>query len=158
MEKEIKIIPPEGYEIDKENSTLECIKFKPLIKRWRDDYSKSISGYVIDNNSIIHKRSNITNGDSNYNLFATEKQAKFALAIARISQIMTNDPRFGGVVTDEEWKDASMIKHSIEREEGNIKKTTSITYYKFLAFHTREQRELFLEENEDLVKDYLMID
>lgn len=28
MEKEIKIVPPEGYEIDKENSTLECIKFK----------------------------------------------------------------------------------------------------------------------------------
>lgn len=30
MEKETKIIPPEGYEIDKENSTLECIKFKPI--------------------------------------------------------------------------------------------------------------------------------
>jgi hypothetical protein len=28
MEKEIKIVPPEGYEIDRENSTLECIKFK----------------------------------------------------------------------------------------------------------------------------------
>ena len=28
MEKEIKIVPPMGYEIDKENSTLECIKFK----------------------------------------------------------------------------------------------------------------------------------
>ena len=37
MEKELKIVPPEGYEIDKENSTLECIKFKPLIKRWRED-------------------------------------------------------------------------------------------------------------------------
>lgn len=28
MEKEIKIIPPEGYVIDEENSTFECIKFK----------------------------------------------------------------------------------------------------------------------------------
>lgn len=27
--KEIKINAPEGYEIDKENSTFECIKFKP---------------------------------------------------------------------------------------------------------------------------------
>ena len=27
------IVPPEGYEIDKENSTFECIKFKPII--WR---------------------------------------------------------------------------------------------------------------------------
>ena len=28
MNKEIKIVPPPDYEIDKENSTLECIKFK----------------------------------------------------------------------------------------------------------------------------------
>ena len=28
--KEIKIDIPEGYEIDKENSTFECIKFKPI--------------------------------------------------------------------------------------------------------------------------------
>ena len=27
-EKEVKIQVPEGYEIDKENSTFECIKFK----------------------------------------------------------------------------------------------------------------------------------
>ena len=27
----------------------------------------------------------------------------------------------------------------------------------FLAFHTPEQRDLFLTENEDLVKDYLML-
>lgn len=30
--KEIKIDIPEGYEIDKENSTFECIKFKPSKK------------------------------------------------------------------------------------------------------------------------------
>ena len=27
--KELKIQVPEGYEIDKESSTFECIKFKP---------------------------------------------------------------------------------------------------------------------------------
>lgn len=31
--KEVKIQAPKGYEIDKENSTFECIKFKP-IKRY----------------------------------------------------------------------------------------------------------------------------
>ena len=30
--KELKIQAPKGYEIDKENSTLECIKFKPINK------------------------------------------------------------------------------------------------------------------------------
>lgn len=28
MEKEVKIQVPEGYVIDKENSTFECIRFK----------------------------------------------------------------------------------------------------------------------------------
>lgn len=28
--KEIKIQVPEGYEIDKENSTFECVKFKKV--------------------------------------------------------------------------------------------------------------------------------
>lgn len=157
MAKEIKITPPEGYEIDRENSTFDCIKFKPAIKRWRDNYSKSISGYVIDNNSIIHKRSNITNGSSNYNLFATEKQAKSALAMARITQIMANDERFDGVVTNEEWKMGKLI-HTIERYKDTYTIQSRVDYYPFLAFHTYEQRDLFLEENEDLVKDYLMID
>lgn len=31
--KESKIQIPEGYEIDKENSTFECVKFKPIIKK-----------------------------------------------------------------------------------------------------------------------------
>lgn len=30
MEKEIRITPPDGYEIDKNKSTFDCIKFKPI--------------------------------------------------------------------------------------------------------------------------------
>lgn len=30
--KELKVQAPEGYEVDKENSTFECIKFKPIKK------------------------------------------------------------------------------------------------------------------------------
>ena len=34
----------------------------------------------------------------------------------------------------------------------------SVTFcYNFLAFHTEKQAKLFLEENEDLVKDYYML-
>ena len=40
METEIKIKVPEGMEIDKENSTLECIRFKP--KKLTYDYISSI--------------------------------------------------------------------------------------------------------------------
>ena len=158
MEKEIKITPPEGYEIDRENSTFECIKFKPLKKRWRGAYDSLVSGYVIESQSSnIRHWTNLSEGGENINVFATEKQAKSALAMAQISQIMANDERFGGVVTDEEWKDTT-LKFVINRVRKTINKAAFGNSYEFLSFHTQEQRDLFLEENEDLVKDYLMID
>ena len=159
--KEIKITPPEGFEIDKENSTLECIKFKPIEKkRWRDNKDAYVKGYYISDFSNINKalKDEYKNVKDNYNIFATKKQVKSALAMARISQIMANDERFGGVVADEEWENANIGKYALDRMYKTIIKTTYWSTYAFLAFHTKEQRDLFLEENEDLVKDYLMID
>ena len=160
MEKEIKITPPEGFEIDKENSTFECIRFKPVQnkKRWRDNEYAQIKGYYISYNGYISNPITGKNIQENYGVFATQKQAKLALAMARISQIMANDERFGGVVTDEEWKDKEIEKHVIIREKYYNYKYSCYTFYHFLAFHTAEQRDLFLQENEDLVKDYLMLD
>ena len=40
--KEIKITVPEGYEIDKENSTFECIKFKKKKGLTYDDVAKAL--------------------------------------------------------------------------------------------------------------------
>ena len=160
MKKEIKITPPEGYEIDKENSTFDCIKFKRVVKRWRDKIEEMFVGYYIDTtNCRIQKAGQCFNVKHNHNIFATAKQAKSALAMAYISQIMANDERFGGVVTDEEQGNKNIWKYSINRKDNTIEKysgTYGIDH--FLSFHTAEQRDLFLEENEDLVKDYLMID
>lgn len=154
MEKELKITPPEGYEIDKENSTFDCIKFKPVAKRWRDS-NNTVTGFYISNRQKINPTA--FNHDIGDGIFATEKQAKSALAMANISQIIANDKRFGGVVTNEEWN-IGTTKYIIERNCNSIHVDSSIVSYSFLAFHNREQRDLFLEENEDLVKDYLMID
>lgn len=150
MTKELKIIPPEGYEIDKENSTFECIKFKPIVKRWRDSVQLLNGVYVIVQNGI--------KWNTNYYQFATEKQAKSALAMAQISQIMANDERFGGVVTDKELEDESIWKYAINRNKNEIKMYQGcFGVDHFLSFHTHTQRDLFLKENEDLIKDYLMI-
>lgn len=157
MGKEIKITPPDGYEIDKENSTFACIKFKPIAKRWRDNQNSKINGYWIKSFSEIDETLSCRNTPDNYNVFATVKQAKSALAMARISQIMANDTRFGGVVTDEEWMDGDCPKFALERLPTGINKYSYFGTYQFLAFHTAEQRDLFLRENEDLVKDYLML-
>ena len=71
---------------------------------------------------------------------------------------MANDERFGGVVTNEEWDDNYIDKYTIDRIKNKINTSVYSSSYTFLAFHTKEQRDLFLKENEDLVKDYLMID
>ena len=160
MTREIKITPPLGFEIDRENSTFECIKFKPVVKkRWRDK-NNAVSGYFLNGNDVrLFKKDDWCSWNRNHDVFATEKQAKSALAMAQISQIMANDERFGGVVTDEEQANKNIWKYSINRRGNNIEEydgTYGIDH--FLAFHTPEQRNLFLEENEDLVKDYLMID
>lgn len=155
--KEIKIECPEGYEIDKENSTFECIKFKP-IKRWRDG-NPHVDGWDSSSDYITGKYYGLPWKDGNLNIFATKKQAKSALAMAQISQIMANDDRFGGAVTDKEWEDTDLDKYVILRNNMNATVNGIAHYnYSFLAFHTPEQRDLFLKENEDLVKDYLMIE
>lgn len=57
--KEIKINIPKGYEIDKENSTFECIKFKPSKKyfTYKDICAKLFKeespGYYVDPNGRI---------------------------------------------------------------------------------------------------------
>lgn len=57
--KEIKINIPKGYEIDKENSTFECIKFKPSKKyfTYKDIcaklFKKESPGYYVDPNGRV---------------------------------------------------------------------------------------------------------
>lgn len=151
---EVKIDVPEGYEIDKENSTFECIKFKKKeFTPWRYN-QKTTSGYSI----VCRKISNWSNNFGGKALFATEKQAKSALAMAQISQIMANDERFGGAIINEEWGNTNIAKWVIRRRNNDVFVDWTYYWYFFIAFHTEEQRDLFLKENGDLVREYLMVD
>ena len=62
--KELKVVAPEGYEIDKENSTFECIKFK-LIKeeegRTDKHYGKNICGGSAMTNKELERGNEIQN-------------------------------------------------------------------------------------------------
>lgn len=156
--KEVKIVVPQGYEVDKENSTFECIKFKKIkeIKTFED--LTSVSGYYISNiNSEINSVGELSADETAYNVFLTKKQAKSALAIAQISQLM---PHYGGEITDEEWRDDSIDKYVIYRDGDKLETNFIFSYssFHFVAFHTKEQRNEFLKCNERLVKNYFMID
>lgn len=130
-----------------------------VIKTYQDLIDNRICsrGYYINSFSELEPV-NVGNFDSysDKNIAVSEKVAKSMLAMAMISQLM---PYYGGIITDEEWKNHKINKYIIVSYKNKIvTKLYMDCYYYFLAFHTTEQRDEFLKYNEQLVKDYLMID
>lgn len=149
--KELRIDIPEGYEIDKEKSTFEKIVFKKkvsIVNCWED--INDIDGTFICTYSELINVGSIPNAHNNRNVFLNEKYAKSALALAQISQLL---PYYD---TDVKWD--STIKHCIYRHKGKIVINTLNSTFEILAFNSREEAERFLKHNEQLVKDYFMID
>lgn len=151
---EIKDINLEEYEISeqKDKEIIVLKKKKSKYPKWED--LNRISGCYITDNCIIRPASNITANEENKNVFLIEKHAKSALAMAQISQLM---PYYGGEITNEEWENSSS-KYIIDKYDNRIDISFHRNAYYFLAFHTSEQRDEFLKNNEQLVKDYLMIE
>ena len=89
--KELKIEIPKGYEIDKDNSTFECIRFK-LIKKdiiYKDVHNSMLkTGYHTDNRGkimYITKYPNAAKIDKNN--ATNEKQLKRLLALNQLLNI-----------------------------------------------------------------------
>ena len=92
--KEIKINIPEGYEIDEENSTFECIKFKPSTNNISnfnyqnvcDNLLKEKHGYYIDSSGVIRKGLlKVRSGDLNN--APSRKQLEKLLALNQLLNI-----------------------------------------------------------------------
>lgn len=152
--KEIKINIPDGYEIDKENSTFECIKFKKKIKVNTWENIPRVNGCYM-NNSHIYTDYEGKPCEENKDVYLTDKYVKSALALAQISQLM---PYYGGEVTNEEWKNNER-KFSIVVHNGELKPFTHVNNKVLISFHTEAQRArfMFFQENVQLVKDFYMI-
>lgn len=89
--KEVKIEAPQGYEIDKENSTFECIKFKP-IKRYitYEDICNSIlkKGYYTNSyGEIIGNYICAVNLRAGKNNATNKKQLERLLALNQLLNI-----------------------------------------------------------------------
>lgn len=89
--KEIKIKVPEGYEIDKENSTYECIKFKPIKKELTyKDVAEELffeGLFAIDFNGEIRHTSSSSNSQCDRNNATNKKQLERLLALNQLSNI-----------------------------------------------------------------------
>lgn len=141
LEDEIQILRKKAENID------------PKVEVWED--LEVIDGCYINDNSRVINVTGATNYEEDINVFKTKKHAKKALAMAQISQLM---PYYGGEITDDEWSNYDIIKYIIKRSENKIERSVYNYTYNFLAFHTEEQRDAFLLNNLELVKDYLMFD
>ena len=88
--KEIKITVPEGYEIDKENSTFECIKFKKKGLTYEDVAEKLFKGketYFINNLGKVEIFTPGAVGASYANNATSEKQLQRLLAINKLMNV-----------------------------------------------------------------------
>lgn len=95
--KEIKITPPEGYEVDQENSTFELIKFKPIkpIKRklsytdiTNEVFKDDIVWYIERNGNIVSTFISPTSTNRlDPNNCTSEKQAQKLMAINQLMNV-----------------------------------------------------------------------
>lgn len=88
--KELKIQVPKGYEIDKENSTFECIKFKQIKGTTYEDICSNLfkSGYYINDSSKIIRVSDFNeSAKKDKNNAINKKQLERVLALNQLLNI-----------------------------------------------------------------------
>lgn len=159
MEKEIKINVPDGYEIDKENSTFECIKFKPIEKKlpktWEEyceTHSKRKGESWINELSVIisidkfdkFKRDCIRDK----NLLPNKEYAEAMLALCQLIQL--RDCYNDGWVPD--YTKDCPVKYCIEVSGNKIHINVFTTISRVLSFKTKELRDEFLNNFRDLIE------
>ena len=89
MEKELKITPPIGYEIDRQKSTFEKIIFKKIPenpKTW-EEYCKLTKGI---NSNYANATTNMVYKDrynGAYNEFATKERAEQFIALGKLLKL-----------------------------------------------------------------------
>lgn len=146
--KTFKIEIPNGFEIDKENSTFENIVFKEIKKEipksWKD--LKELSGYYVTANKVNSGKDFLIK-NSNKNIFATEEQAKASIALAQLSQL--REVYRNGWVPD--WRD-NKEKYVIYMQSEDIRTSSYASMEHFLSFQDAKTRDLFLKNFKDLIE------
>lgn len=155
-QQEIKIIPPEGYEVDKENSTFECVRFKliepHLPKTWEefcDTHSVKEEECWIKNDSNIGSsliRDRMYKDDKN--ILPSKKYAEAMLALCQLIQLR-NCYNNGW---EPDWLNDVYDKWCIEINGMTISPSLNNSIRGILAFKEKDLRDKFLENFKDLIE------
>ena len=128
-----------------ENYSKEELEKKELPKTWEE--LESVDGYYITAIADVKYTKTSQIGNKNKDIFKTEEQAKAAIAMAQLSQLMHvyND----GWVAN--WSDSGYNKYTIEIYNEKIYRGAYLECRKFLAFKTAQIRNEFLKNFESLI-------
>lgn len=89
---------------------------------------------------------------TNYqDLYKTAEDAKAALAMAKISQLL---PYYGQAISSIEWEDTNLIKYCLVRNNNAVLIRECTDEYHYLAFRSKEFCNKFMESNATLILDY----
>lgn len=144
MEKELKIIPPIGYEIDRQKSTFEKIIFKKIPenpKTW-EEYCKQTKDYVSyfcgSPNSILKSWF-----EGSYNEFMTEERVKQYVALGQLIQLRdywVKRSKFENAIGVFTWSEGGIVTHNCDINDCA------------LTFPTQEMADKFITCFRDLIK------
>jgi hypothetical protein len=149
--KTLKINVPEGYEIDKEQSTFENIVFKEikndLPKSWED--LENLKGFYVGNTSdVVMTSDNVRKGKINRFIFATKEQAEASIALAQLSQL--REVYRQGWKPDWTTEDRKFCIETFGNNELEIDNWHRRNY--FLSFQSYEIAQEFLENFRNLIE------
>ena len=143
MEKELKIIPPIGYEIDRQKSTFEKIIFKKIPenpKTW-EDYCSLMKGktvYYTNCNNII-----VSGFSDAHDKFVTKKRADQFIALGKLLQLRdywVKHSKFEDAIGVFTWNDGLIATDDCDINEYA------------LTFPTQEMADKFITCFRDLIK------
>jgi hypothetical protein len=146
---EVRIEAPEGFQIDKENSTFEVIKFKKietqLPKSW-DDLRPKTAWYISSNSQIIqHNEPSLSR--CNHNLLPTEETAEAMLVLCQLT-MLRHEARNGWVP---DYINRNENKYCFHICENKWALANNYHVHEFFSFQTEEIRDEFFKNHIDLL-------
>lgn len=150
--KEIKTQIPEGWEIDREKSTFECIVLKekePRELKW-EEFGK-VEGFYVNTYSKIRLLSKGESNDENKNTWPTKPEAEAALALSELLQ--WRNKANGQPIRDWcDWTNADQEKIIVKPVRHEIAVSSTCTFSHPLAFKTYELAEKFMKQHKTLIE------
>ena len=143
MEKELKIIPPIGYEIDRQKSTFEKIIFKKIPenpKTW-EEYCSLMKGktvYYTNCNTIT-----VSGFSDAHDKFVTKKRAEQFIALGKLLQLRdywVKRSKFEDAIGVFTWNEGVIVTNKCDINEYA------------LTFPTQEMADKFITCFRDLIK------